>query len=88
MSNHIYIELVLLADLFIMAVYAYLLFRKVVMYKKALEREKKTASNMARGNIALRDQIEQLTKRLAAAGVKACDLEPVKPRVPVERVRT
>lgn len=86
--NHIYIELVLLADLMIMAIYAYLLFRKVVMYKKALEREKKTASNMARGNIALRDQIEQLTKRLAAAGVKACDLEPVRPKAPAIRNRT
>lgn len=86
--NHIYIELVLLADLMIMAVYAYLLFRKVVMYKKALEREKKTASNMARGNIALRDQIEALTKRLAAAGVKACDLEPVRPKAPAIRNRT
>lgn len=87
MTKHIIAELILAIDLACLTVYAYSLFNKVAMLKRTLEREKKIASSMARGNIAMRDQIEQLNERLTAAGLHACDLEPVEPKTPVMRIR-
>lgn len=77
MTKYIYLAAVLFADVALLGCIIYAMHNRIKALMKQLETERRTSSNMIRGNIILRDERDALKKQLEALGVKACDLQPV-----------